>query len=135
MRGLLLDTSAYSMLQRGHSGVRDALQTADLVYMSPIALGELHAGFGMGGRKAENEKRLARFLESPRVHIASISGQTALYYAQIVIYLKAAGRPVQTNDIWIAAGAMERGLQFVTTDSHFLAIPHILIEYYDPLRT
>jgi tRNA(fMet)-specific endonuclease VapC len=129
----MLDTSAYSMLRRGHAGIRDTLRTAEAVYMSPVVLGELHTGFRGGTRSAENERLLGKFLLSPRVEIAAIAEETALCYAQIVHYLRGKGRPVPINDVWIAAGAMERGLRIVATDAHFREIPQIRLEYHERL--
>ena len=41
-----------------------------------------------------------------------------------------AGTPIPTNDIWIAASAMEYGLSVVTTDQHYQKIPQIIVEYF-----
>ena len=36
--------------------------------------------------------------------------------------LKAKGKPIPTNDIWIAATALERGLELCSFDDHFSSI-------------
>jgi tRNA(fMet)-specific endonuclease VapC len=128
---VLLDTSAYSMLTRGHQGIRDTLETAETIYLSPVVLGELHAGFGAGTRKRSNEAALRRFLNLAGVEIATMGEDTALCYAQIVLHLRAAGRPIPTNDIWIAAAAMERSAQLITTDTHFHLIPQIRLDFHE----
>jgi predicted nucleic acid-binding protein len=119
------------MLARGHDGIRNALETAETIYLSPVVLGELHAGFGAGSRKRSNEALLRRFLDLPGVEIASMGEDTALCYAQIVLHLRGTGRPIPTNDIWIAAAAMERGAQLITTDTHFRLIPQIRLDLRD----
>ncbi len=129
----MLDTSAYSMLRRGHTGIRDTLQAAEAVYVSPVVLGELHSGFRGGARTTENERLLGQFLLSPRVEIAAIAEETAVCYAEILHHLRGMGRPIPTNDVWVAAGAMERGLRIVATDTHFRVIPQIRLEYHEPL--
>ena len=50
----------------------------------------------------------------------------------IVTYLRKKGTPVPTNDLWIASTAMQHGLKVLTTDRHYLKIPHILAEYCEP---
>jgi hypothetical protein len=40
--------------------------------------------------------------------------------------------PIPTNDIWIAASAMELGAAVLTTDAHFRRISHILVIFHDP---
>jgi predicted nucleic acid-binding protein len=48
MTAILLDTSAYLAFLSGHPDVKRALQEADAVYVNPIVLGELRAGFLKG---------------------------------------------------------------------------------------
>lgn len=134
MTRVMLDTSGYSALATGHEQIKRALQEADEVWVSPVVLGELHAGFRRGTRRADNERDLARFLCSPRVAVADVVEETAFRYAEILAFLKDAGTPVPTNDIWIAAGAMEHGLRLVTTDAHYRKIPQVVLDYYHPLR-
>ena len=40
-------------------------------------------------------------------------------YARIAAALRAKGRPIPTNDVWIAAHAMETGADLVSADGHF----------------
>ncbi len=116
---VLLDTSAYSALMRGHSELADASREADEIVMSPVVLGELLAGFRKGRHRADNERGLAAFLASPRVRIVSLTEATAERYATILDHLRKAGTPIPTNDMWIAASAMENGLVLLTTDEDF----------------
>ena len=131
MSRVVLDTSAYSMLVRGHTGIRETVEIAETIYLSPVVLGELHAGFAGGTRARANQHALRRFLDLPGVEIATMGEDTALCYAQIVGHLRKAGRPIPTNDIWIAAVAMELGAQLITTDAHFRSIPQIRVAFHD----
>jgi tRNA(fMet)-specific endonuclease VapC len=133
MSRVMLDTSAYSMLRRGHTEIRDCLRIADTICVNPIALGELHAGFRRSQLRSENEALLRRFLASPRVQVAPVAEDTAKCYAQILHYLREVGRPIPANDLWIAAGAMEHGLSVVTTDAHFREVPQVRLDYYEPM--
>ncbi len=47
-------------------------------------------------------------------------------------YLRGAGNPIPSNDVWIAASAMEHGLRVVTTDKHFQEVPQILADCWEP---
>ena len=132
MSRILLDTSAYSALGRGHAEMERAVAEAEEVYISPVVLGELHAGFRHGKRREANEARLRAFLELPGVNVAEVTEETALRYAEIIHFLREAGTPLPTNDVWIAAGAMERGLHLVTTDAHFQRIPQVSVDHYQP---
>lgn len=126
MSRVLLDTSGYSAFMRGHETVREILQTAESIYFNPIVLGELRTGFLRGRVRQKNEDWLRRFLASSRVSIIPVDDETAERYAVILDGLWEAGTPIPTNDIWIAASAMQYGLKVVTTDVHFLRVPQIV---------
>jgi tRNA(fMet)-specific endonuclease VapC len=128
----MLDTSAYSAFMKGHAEVKLALQKADEIVLNPVILGELRAGFRAGNRFRKNERELQIFSSSPRVRFIDITQETAERYAVIVHFLRKAGTPIPTNDIWIAASAMEHGLRVVTTDLHYQKVPQIVVEHYSP---
>ncbi|MFV1979276.1 MAG: type II toxin-antitoxin system VapC family toxin, partial [Myxococcota bacterium] len=107
---ICLDTSAYSAFKRGHEGALDVMQQADELVLPAVVVGELLAGFRIGTHEAINRRDLDRLLDSPRVSVAVLDADTGERYADIVAYLRAQGRPIPTNDIWIAATAMQWGL-------------------------
>ncbi|MCL4513710.1 MAG: type II toxin-antitoxin system VapC family toxin [Candidatus Eremiobacteraeota bacterium] len=121
----LIDTSAYSSFMRGNPTFKQAVQKIDAIYFNPIVIGELLTGFLKGKRREENKKELDVFLSSPRVKILEINEETGEKYAVILNALWKAGTPVPTNDIWIAASAMQYGLRVLTSDMHYGKIPQI----------
>ncbi len=125
---VMLDTSAYSAYLRGHEEVKQALREADEIYLNPVVLGELYAGFLNGEREKKNRGILRAFLDSPRVQVAIIDEETAERYAAIIGYLWQKGTPIPTNDLWIAATAMQYGLKLITTDGHYRSVPQIIVE-------
>ena len=127
---LLLDTSAYSAFMRGHAETSAAVRGNEEIYLNSVILGELIAGFIKGGRRRKNENELRRLLASPRVGVLDVTDETAERYAVILNSLWRAGTPIPTNDIWIAASAMEHGLRLVTTDDHYQKVPQIMIDYF-----
>jgi tRNA(fMet)-specific endonuclease VapC len=131
MSRVLLDTSAYSAFMRGHPEIKLALQKADEIYFNPVVLGELYAGFRRGRRRAANEKEIEAFLASPRVAIVDIVEETAVRYAEILHFLQNAGTPIPTNDLWIAASAMQHGLRLLTTDAHYRKVPHVVVDFWE----
>jgi len=94
----------------------------------PTVLGELYAGFRRGTREEKNRIELERFRRSPRTRTVTVDEETAEFYAQILTHLREAGTPIPTNDIWIAASAMQAGLRVVTSDVHFTHVPQIAVE-------
>lgn len=127
---LLLDTSAYSAFMRGHAEIRAVVQDNEEIFLNSVILGELIAGFIKGGRRRKNENELRRLLASPRVGVLDVTEETAERYAVILNSLWRAGTPIPTNDIWIAASAMEHGLRLVTTDDHYQKVPQIMTDYF-----
>ena len=123
-----LDTSAYSQMRRGNQAILDVVRRAETIALSAIVLGELHGGFRAGNRCAENIAQLAQFLSKPSVRVLNITEETALRYAEIDVYLRKRGRPLPRNDVWIAAVALEHGLQLVTLDGRFREIALLLIQ-------
>ncbi len=111
MTRVLLDTSAYSALMRKRPAVLEVIDSAEVLYLSPIVLGELKAGFLLGGKREKNERDL---------------DETADRWAIIAASLKKAGSPVASNDVWIAAGAMQHGLPILTSDRDFQKIPQVI---------
>lgn len=130
MTRVLLDTSAYSALMRKHPGVLEVIDSAEALYLSPIVLGELKAGFLLGGKREKNERDLREFLQSSRVTILPIDEETADRWAIIAASLKKAGSPVASNDVWIAAGAMQHGLPILTSDRDFQKIPQVIAHHF-----
>lgn len=127
MTSLMVDTSAYSAFKRGHSGVVEALQQARSILIPVIVLGELLAGFEISAHREKNRTELQTFQDKPRVKQVRITGDTTKHYANIYAYLRRIGRPIPTNDLWIAAECMEYSAELLTLDAHFFDVPQILI--------
>ena len=132
MSRVLLDSSAYSALHRGHRELLSEVQLAREIYVSSVVLGELYAGFRRGNRTAGNEANLRRFLAIPRVDVLPVTEETAQRYAVILNDLRDAGAIIPTNDIWIAATAMEHGLRLLTTDRHYERVRQIVVSCFEP---
>ena len=119
MRSVLLDTNAYAAFMLGKVEVVEVIAHADSLLINSVVLGELLGGFAPGTREATNRAQLARFLDSPRVDVVAVTAQTADSYALIYSGLRRKGQPIPTNDLWIAASAMEHGAGLLTRDVHF----------------
>lgn len=128
---IILDTSAYSAFLRGNDGVKHYIQRADEIAVNPIVIGELIAGFTAGRMEKKNRALLQEFLSSPRVTVRELDEETSERYAIIINYLRKHGAPIPTNDIWIAASAMQYGLKILTTDRHYLKVPQVLAEVFE----
>ena len=133
MSRILLDTSAYAGYLRNHPQLQAPIQGASAVHLNAVVLGELLAGFKKGSRPRQNENRLREFIAEPRVTVLSVDEETAVRYAAIKDYLGRKGTPIPANDLWIAATAFQHGLRLQTLDAHFLRVPQILVEFFEPI--
>lgn len=120
-----LDTVTYSHFKRGDARIAQLLDRADWIGVPVIVIGELCAGFSRGSRSRENLEELDEFLSLPVVEILPVDRRVALLFGEIVGELRRLGRPIPTNDIWIAATCAKAGSTLVTFDRHFQAIPRI----------
>ena len=116
---VLLDSNAYSMLMRGHEQVAELVRSSEEILLSAVVIGELMYGFRRGSRFERNIADLRSFLDSPYVSFVGVGQVTADRYSRIAASLRAKGRPIPTNDVWIAAHVMETGADLISADSHF----------------
>jgi tRNA(fMet)-specific endonuclease VapC len=127
---ILLDTSAYVGFKRDQDEIVDFIVRSELILISPIVLGELLFGFRNGSTFKKNTAELDAFLSHSSVSITQIGQITADRYSRIILQLKKQGTPIPSNDIWIAAQAMEHGAELITMDSHFKAIPGLVYSLF-----
>lgn len=116
---LLLDSNAYSHLKRGHRRIADLIRGAEEILLPAVVVGELLYGFRKGARFEQNVREMHAFLAHPSVTFTPASLATADKYAEIAVLLRTKGRPIPSNDIWVAAHAMETGAELVSYDRHF----------------
>ena len=88
-------------------------------FVSFITLAELRTGFLAGTAEGTNERTLALFLNRPRLRILWPDEQTTHHYARLFLQLRRQGTPIPTNDIWIAALALQHDLFLFSRDAHF----------------
>ncbi|HEV2150537.1 MAG TPA: type II toxin-antitoxin system VapC family toxin [Longimicrobiaceae bacterium] len=117
---LLLDTSVIVDLFTDGSAVQHLLAAADEVFVPAIALGELFYGAQRSNRREANLAQVEAFASAAAVLPCDL--QTARHYGEIRDALRARGRPLPENDIWIASLARQYALTVATRDSHFREI-------------
>ena len=122
---LALDTKRYTDLCRGDVSVVEMVELADEVWLPFIVLGELRAGFAVGNQGPRNEAVLRRFLLKSAVSVLYADEQTTHHYAAIYRQLRKQGTPIPTNDMWIAALALQHSLVLFARDTHFDVLPQL----------
>lgn len=127
MRRIAIDTNVYVAFKSHEQSVVEAFRDCDLIGVDITVIAELLSGISLGDKEKKNREELESFLNSPRVEALDHDIETADYYALVVRRLKKKGRPIPTNDIWIAANAMKHGLALYSFDSHFEEIDGLVL--------
>ena len=115
----------YSKYQRGEPRVVEHVDRAEWVGVPSVVVGELWAGFLLGTGADENIRRLEDFLNRAVVEVLFADEDVAHIYGEIFVDLRGKGRPLPTNDIWIAATAARAGATVLTFDEHFREIARV----------
>lgn len=123
---ICIDTNIYSAFKSGNKDIIELLENSDELLIPAVVLGELYAGFYIGTRLKENLKELDQFLSIPGVYTVKIDREIADRYGVLIKTLKEQGTPIPTNDVWIAATALENGTKLATYDAHFNNIAGIV---------
>lgn len=114
-----IDTSSYSALQRNDARVNKWFLPEHRLLVPIIVIGELRAGFANGNKRKANSILLDKFLASPYTEILQTTERTAELFAEVYAELRRIGRPINSNDIWIAALALEHNVPLLTLDNDF----------------
>jgi predicted nucleic acid-binding protein len=130
---ILLDTNAYAAWKRGDDATVELVRRAEEILFSAIVVGELNFGFRRGLRTQRNLAELDELLANPFVRFLDVTVTTADRFGRIASDLRRKGRPIPTNDIWIAAHAMETGADLVSFDRHFEAVDGLVLVHLGSL--
>lgn len=122
----LLDTNIVIGLFAREASIQQRLAVAGEVFVPSIVIGELYYGARKSMRVTENLARIDEFVASSTVLPCGTA--TAQQYGEIKNQLRAKGRPIPENDIWIAAIALQYRLTLVARDGHFHEVEGIQIE-------
>ena len=120
-----LDTNAYSAFDEGDTRFKTLINEKNDIAVPIIVIGELKGGFAGGNQRQRNEQLLETLLDAPNVEVVNLSFKTTEYYAEVLAVLKKSGKPIKTNDMWIAALCLEHSLPLLTLDKHFSAVPDL----------
>ncbi len=112
----LLYTNIVIALFESDNNVIINLKTANLIFLSSIVVGELFYGAYNSLKKEKNIKKIIDFCSE--TNIISCDYNTAFYYGKIKKQLKAIGKPIPENDIWIAAISIQNNLPLISRDKH-----------------
>ena len=120
----LLDSNIVIDVFRGNQEAIARISQIENIYLPVIVLGELYFGANKSNQLQRRFAEIERLMEV--VSVLNITPSTAKVYGIIKEQLRAKGRPIPENDIWIAAIAIENDMILLTRDEHF--------DYVDGIR-
>jgi tRNA(fMet)-specific endonuclease VapC len=114
---VILDTNALSAAADGDPAVVALLSRADQVAVPVIVLGEYRYGIAQSRNRAAYANWLKGLINDCLV--LDVNEPTTHFYAEITLELRRSGKPIPTNDIWIAALCRQYALPLLSRDLHF----------------
>ena len=114
---MILDTNTLSAIADGEASALELVSGADRVALPVIVLGEYRLGIAQSRHRASYEGWLREWIEA--VTVLDIDDGTTHFYSVIGLELKKKGKPIPTNDLWIAALCRQHSLPLASLDRHF----------------
>lgn len=114
---MILDTNALSGAADGDPGALRVIAGAERIAVPVIVLGKYRLGIAQSRHRKEYEEWLREWVEAAVV--LDVDQETTNEYAKIGLELKKIGKPIPSNDVWIAALCRQHSLPLLSRDRHF----------------
>lgn len=118
---LILDTNALSAAADHDPPALEIVARAEHVAIPVIVLGEYRLGITQSRHRTSYESWLREWISS--VTVLNIDEETTHSYAMLGLELKKKGKPIPSNDLWIAALCRQHSLPLLSRDRHFDVVP------------
>lgn len=120
---MILDTNALSAAADEHPAVIGILAGARQLALPVVVIGEYRYGIVQSRHKARYRRWLDGLIADCTV--LDVTEQTTHHYATVSVELRQAGKPIPTNDLWVAALCRQHSLPLLSRDRHFDAVSGI----------
>lgn len=117
---MILDTNALSAAADNEPEALKIVAGAESLAVPVIVLGEYRLGIAQSRYRKDYENWLHEWISV--VKVLDVDQQTTGHYATIGLELKRMGKPIPTNDVWIAALCRQHSLSLLSRDRHFDAV-------------
>ena len=118
---MVLDTNALSGVADGNPRALEIIAAAERIAVPVIVLGEYRLGIAQSRHRNEYEEWLREWVAA--VTVLDVDRDTTYVYAKIGLELKKIGKPIPSNDLWIAALCGQHSLPLLSRDRHFDVVP------------
>jgi predicted nucleic acid-binding protein len=114
---LILDTNALSAAADSEPSALQIVARAERLAVPVIVLGEYRLGIAQSPHRASYESWLEEWISA--VTVLDVDEETSHSHAVIGLELKRKGKPIPTNDLWIAALCRQHSVPLLSRDRHF----------------
>ena len=114
---MILDTNALSAAAEREPSALEVVAQAEHLAIPVIVLGEYRLGIAQSRHRASYENWLREWIAA--VNVLDIDEETTHSYSAIGLQLKKKGKPIPSNDLWIAALCRQHSLPLLSRDRHF----------------
>jgi tRNA(fMet)-specific endonuclease VapC len=114
---LILDTNALSAAADREPTALKIVASAESLAVPVIVLGEYRFGIAQSRYRKDYEYWLRDWIAA--VKVLEVDERTTHHYSTIGMELKGTGKPIPTNDLWIAALCRQHSLALLSKDRHF----------------
>ena len=118
---MILDTNALSAAADRAPSALEVVAHAEHLALPVIVLGEYRLGIAQSRHRTTYESWLREWVAS--VTVLDVDEGTTRSYAAIGLELKRQGKPIPTNDLWIAALCRQHSLPLLSRDRNFDLVP------------
>jgi tRNA(fMet)-specific endonuclease VapC len=121
---LVLDTTI--IIDQFRKGDKtEKLLSYEVLDVPLVVVAELYYGAHKSGRFEKKQPEINSFLEL--VNVVEPTLQTAQEFGRVKAQLASKGTLIPDHDIWIAAAALEAGVEVATRDGHFQQIEGLAV--------
>ena len=117
---MILDTNAVSAFADGDPEVLRVASGVTTFSLPAVVLGEFRFGIARSRHRNRYVAWLEDFISASTVLV--IDEETSRHYADLRESLRVTGRPIPSNDTWIAALAIQHRLPVLSRDEHLHGI-------------
>ena len=114
---MILDTNALSAAAENDPAIVALLARINQLSLPVIVLGEYRYGISQSRHRSEYESWLEGLVAD--CIVLDVTDETTRHYAAINLELRQIGKPIPTNDLWIAALCRQHAQPIVSRDDHF----------------
>ena len=135
--GVVVDTSALIAFERAEVGIDRLLDErgGEVIALPAIVLAELLVGAAIGGvgRQARAQSTIDHILD--RMSVVDFGREIAERWAELMVELRRRGQLIPSNDLQVAATAVQLGFGVLVGDrdeAHFRRIDGLRVEVVSP---